>query len=115
MRRDYKIYLNDILDAIGRIEEYTKGMSLASFKSDRMRQDAVVRNLIVIGEAAKNLPESARPVSKNVDWNKIAGLRDIVVHQYFNVDMEIVWSIVASNIRPLKGVVEKRLKRWQMS
>jgi uncharacterized protein with HEPN domain len=109
MRRDYNIYLNDILDAIKRIEEYTAGLSLADFKSSGLKQDAVIRNLIVIGEAAKSLPESARPKGKDVDWNKIAGLRDIVVHQYFNVDLETIWSIVTSNIQPLKKLVAKHL------
>jgi uncharacterized protein with HEPN domain len=109
MQRDYKIYLNDILDAIKRIEEYTNGLSLADFKNNRLKQDAVIRNLIVIGEAAKGLPENARPTDKEVDWNKIAGLRDIVVHQYFNVDIETIWSIVTSNIQPLKKLVAKHL------
>lgn len=109
MQRDYSVYLNDILDATRRIEEYTKGLSLADFKGDTLKQDAVIRNLIVIGEAAKSLPRDARPADKEVDWNKIAGLRDIVVHQYFNVDLETIWSIVTSNIQPLKKLVAKHL------
>lgn len=111
MPRDYNIYLKDILDAITRIEKYTKGLSLSGFKADRLKQDGVIRNLIVIGEAAKGLPNDIKSADKDIDWNKIAGLRDIIVHQYFSIDTEVIWSIVTDNIPTLKRTVLKLLKK----
>jgi uncharacterized protein with HEPN domain len=90
MPRDYTVYLNDIIDAIARIEEYTTGSSLETFKADRKTTDAVIRNLEVIEEATKNVPQEIRGLRSDIDWRKIAGLRDILAHQYFGVDLDIV-------------------------
>lgn len=86
MQRDYKIYLKDILDAIERIEEYTESMDFEDFINDNKTQDAVLRNLEIIGEAVKNIPEEIREMHKEINWKGFAGLRDIVIHQYFGVD-----------------------------
>jgi len=88
MPRDYKIYLKDILQAIKRIEEYTKALSFEDFCKKQLVQDAVVRNLEIIGEAVKHIPEDVQKKYPVVGWKKIAGLRDILIHAYFGVDRD---------------------------
>jgi uncharacterized protein with HEPN domain len=105
MPRDYKLYLEDILEAAQRIERYTHGIDFATFSVDEMRIDAVVRNLEVIGEAAKNIPQAQRDLAPAVEWRKIAGLRDIVAHQYFGIDLNIIWEIVQSRLPDLRREV----------
>ena len=94
MPRDYRIYLEDILDATRKVQAYTNGLSKTVFLADDKTFDAVVRNLEIIGEAAKNIPESVRANKPKIEWKKIAGLRDILIHEYFGIDGEIVWDIV---------------------
>jgi uncharacterized protein with HEPN domain len=109
MPRDYKVSLDDILEAVERIETYTAGMDKARFQADCKTVDAVVRNLEVIGEAVKNIPPQVRALSPNVPWSKIAGMRDILIHVYFNVDVEIVWDVVQTKLTDLKTVTETLL------
>ncbi len=94
MQRDPKIYLKDILKAIGKIEGYMKNMNFRTFSGNELVQDAVVRNLEIIGEAAKKIPGEIRSKYSDIEWNKIAGLRDILIHEYFGVDLEILWDII---------------------
>jgi uncharacterized protein with HEPN domain len=90
MPRDYEVYLEDIRDAIDKVKRYTTGLSRETFENDDKTVDAVVRNLEIIGEACKMIPESVRLAHANIEWKKIAGLRDILAHQYFGVDIEII-------------------------
>lgn len=90
MPRDYKVYLEDILEAILKISNYTSGLSCADFPKDSKTLDTVVRNLEIIGEAAKNIPEQVRSQHPEVDCKKIAGLREILVHESFGVDVQII-------------------------
>ena len=83
MPRDFKVYLEDILEAIGKIHNFTRGMSLQLFKEDPKTIDAVVRNLEVVGEAVKNIPKEIRLKHPQTEWKKIAGLRDVLIHEYF--------------------------------
>jgi len=94
MPRDYKLYLQDILEACGKIQAYTSGHGLESFKADSKIFDAVLRNLEVIGEAAKNVPEEVQNRETQIGWKRIKGLRTILAHAYFGVDAEIVWDII---------------------
>ena len=110
MSRDYKVYLDDVREAIGKIRRYTEGMSRDSFFADERTIDAVVRNLEVIGEAVKNLPGSMRDQYPDVEWQKIAGLRDILIHEYFGIDAEIIWDIVQTKLLALADRVEEALK-----
>jgi len=102
MPRDFEVYLEDILQAIAKIRTYVAGATRQSFAQDNMRIDAVVRNLEVIGEAAKMIPEAIRVEYPNIEWKKIAGLRDILAHHYFEVDLDIVWDIVQNKLPELE-------------
>ncbi|GAH59966.1 unnamed protein product, partial [marine sediment metagenome] len=96
MPRERKAYLKDILEAIRKIENYTKNISFNDFVRDELIKDAVVRNLEIIGEAVKNIPDDVKNKRPEVEWKKIAGLRDILIHAYFGIDDEIVWDVVKS-------------------
>ncbi len=102
MLREYKAYIKDILEAIDRIEKYTEGMNYAAFAKDKLVQDGVARNLEIIGESVKNIPTSIKNENPEIEWKKIAGLRDILIHAYFGIDASIIWSIVKSKIPDLK-------------
>jgi uncharacterized protein with HEPN domain len=110
MSRDYKVYLEDILEAIDKIRTYTVGMSADSFAADNKTLDAVLRNLEVIGEAVKRIPDEIRVQHRQVEWKRIAGLRDILIHQYFGIDAEIIWDVVHNKLpeleRQIRDVVQ---------
>jgi uncharacterized protein with HEPN domain len=110
MPRDYKVYLEDILQAITKIRKYTSGMSAATFAGDAKTFDAVIRNLEVIGEAAKTVPEAVRLSHPEVDWKKIAGLRDVLIHQYFGVDAELIWDIIQNKLTALEEQIRAIMK-----
>jgi len=105
MPREYKACLNDILDAIQKIEKYTGNLAFDDFADDERTQDAVVRNLEIIGEAVKNIPVEIRNKKPEIEWQKIAGLRDILIHAYFGIDVDIVWDIVVTKIPELRKLI----------
>jgi len=110
MPRDYRVYLDDILDAVAKIRDYTSGMNLEGLKNDPRTLDAVVRNLEVIGEAAKKIPDDVRRRYPVIEWKKIAGLRDILIHEYFGIDVNIIWDIVRTKLPPLDEQIKKVLE-----
>ncbi len=101
MLRDYRAYLEDIVEAADAAREFVAGMSKEDLTKDRRTRDAVVRNLEIIGEAAKKVPDETKRSHTEVEWKKIAGLRDILVHDYFGIDMDIVWDIVQNKLPTL--------------
>lgn len=109
--REYKLYLDDILEASKRIEKYIKGMTLEKLKKDTLVIDGVVRNLEIIGEAAKNIPSQVKDKHSEIEWKKIAGLRDILAHEYFGIDLEVVWDIVKNKLPILKKQVNRILNK----
>ena len=109
MPRDYKVYAEDILESIRRIQEYTRGLSLDGLKKDTKTLDAVVRNLEVIGEAAGNIPEQVRLAHAAVDWKNVVGLRNILAHEYFGIDADIIWDIIQNKLGGLKESVQRTL------
>jgi uncharacterized protein with HEPN domain len=109
MPRDSRVYLEDILEATRKITTYTGSLSKSAFLEDEKTLDAVVRNLEVIGEAVKKLPEDLRAQHSAVEWKKIAWLRDILIHEYFGLDAEIVWDIVQTKVPALDQEVRRML------
>ena len=108
--RDYKLYLDDILEAAKRIEKYTKGLNLEKLKRDDLTIDGIVRNLEIIGEAAKNIPANIKEKYPETEWKKISGLRDILAHEYFGVDIEVLWDIIKNKLPILKQQIVHILK-----
>lgn len=113
MKKDIKIFLFDILDSIEKIEEYTKNLSEDNFFDDIKAQDAVVRRIGIIGEAVKNLPMSFKDKHSNIPWKKIAGTRDVIIHDYSGVDADLVWEIVKDDIPKLKKQIQKLLEEFE--
>jgi uncharacterized protein with HEPN domain len=109
MSRDSRVYLEDILEAAGKISKYVAGMDFPAFAADSKTQDAVVRNLEIIGEAVRTLPEEIRSLRPAVDWRRISGLRNILIHEYFGVDVAIVWDIVQNKVPGLEAAVRTML------
>ncbi len=102
--------IEDILESINRIFDYTAGLEKGAFLSDRKTIDAVVRNLEVIGEASKRLSVSAKSHAPATEWNQITGLRNRVIHEYFGVDSEIIWEIITRDLLSLRSQIEKLQK-----
>ena len=94
-------YLDDILDAVEKIERFTDGMNYAEFVEDPKTVDAVLRNFEVIGEAAKNVPEEVRQEYSDVPWSEMAGMRDKLIHGYATVELRIVWTTIQEELPAL--------------
>jgi uncharacterized protein with HEPN domain len=95
-KRDPKLLIGDILDSADKIMEYTKGLTLGDFIKDNKTIDAVIRNFEIIGEAANRLPEDYKDTYPDIDWHRIRGFRNRIVHDYFGIDYTIVWLIKES-------------------
>ena len=113
MHRDYRLYLDDILEAIDRIREYVQDMDDEAFISDRKTQDAVVRNLEIIGEASRNLSDELKARSDDIEWSKIIAFRNILAHEYFGVSVPIVWDIVRNKLDALRETCKKLLSQLE--
>ena len=100
-RRSVRLLLDDMLEATERIERYVAGMDQSAFLADEKTSDAVVRNLEILGEAAAHVPDEFRSSTPELEWPRIVGLRNRVVHGYFAVDLELVWRIVVSDLPAL--------------
>ena len=101
MSRDWRLFWDDFIASCEKVLRYTAGMDRFAFESDDKTVDAVIRNLEIIGEAAKKLPPVARGQCPNVEWRKVVGFRDFVAHAYFGLDMGIVWNVVQVKVPEL--------------
>jgi len=100
--RDLRLYVEDMLASIERIEQYTGGLDERSFLENTQAQDAVLRRLEVLGEAVKSIPESFRGQYPEIPWRNIAGLREVLIHQYFGVNLRRAWLVVKEDLPVLK-------------
>lgn len=101
------VYAGHILDAIAQIEAYTQGMEAAAFATDRLRQDAVMRQLEIIGEAARRLSEAFKAQHATVPWRAVIGMRNRLAHDYIHVDVQIVWEVVQYDLPVLRAALEE--------
>ncbi len=111
--KDLKIFLGHILDNIEKIENTFAGLSETEYSKNVDIQDATLRRLEVIGEAVKNLPPAFRKKHVGVPWKKMAGIRDVLIHEYFGVDMYLVWKISVTDIPKLKKQILKIVEKLQ--
>jgi uncharacterized protein with HEPN domain len=102
MKKDINIFLEHILDAINLIEEYTKDKKKTEFLESVQLQDSVIRRIEIIGEAFKNIPNDIKEFYKSIPWKEITGMRDILIHQYFGVDLELTWEVIRTDLPKLK-------------
>jgi uncharacterized protein with HEPN domain len=109
MPRDYRVSLEDMLGSLERIRILTSGLSYDEFCEDLTRQEAVIRNLEIIGEASKSVPHEARARHPEVEWAKIGGLRDVLIHHYFGIDLEIIWDIIQTKLPALDSQIKRIL------
>lgn len=112
-KRDWKLFIIDILECIEKIEDYMSEMSFEEFIKDNKTKDAVVRNFEIISEAAKQIPEQVRKKYAEIPWLQIIGLRHRLVHGYFVIDYNIVWNIAREEIPDLKEKIKNILKEMQ--
>jgi uncharacterized protein with HEPN domain len=113
MPRDPRLYLDDIIEAINKIKNYTSGLDQAQFIKDTKTQDAVVRNLEIIGEAAGRLPEAFKAMVPNIEWKKIVGLRNILAHEYFGVSLPVVWDVMHNKLDLLEIACKNLLDNYE--
>ncbi|MEM7548167.1 MAG: DUF86 domain-containing protein [Bacteroidota bacterium] len=107
MSRSLELLVEDILDCIKKIEKYTEGLSFKNFLKDDKTIDAVVRNFEIIGEASSRIPEEVKKDYPNINWIRIKGFRNVIIHEYFGVDYEILWNIKQEYIPTLKNSIQE--------
>lgn len=105
MKREHRDYLLDIHDSIGKIEGFIKAYSFSRFAGDEKTQLAVVKSLEIIGEAVKKIPAKLKKDYPDIPWSKIAGMRDKLVHEYYGINIKVVWRTITEDLPPLKPVI----------
>jgi len=108
--RSWRLFLQDIEEAAEKIQRRTMGLSMGQFLANDLVYDAVVRNLEIIGEATKGLPDGVRARAAAIDWRRVAGLRDVLAHAYFALDDQTLWDIIQNNVPQLLAEVRRVLR-----
>jgi uncharacterized protein with HEPN domain len=101
-KRNMLLFIHDILESIDLLEQYTTSISEEEFKNNFQAQDAVIRRIQVIGEAVKNIPNEVREKFPTIPWRDVAGMRDVIVHDYFGITVETVWEVATIEVQSLK-------------
>lgn len=99
--RNWKLRIEDMVEAIQHIHQYIHGMDLAAFSADQKTIDAVVRNFEILGEAARHVPDDIQKKHAHIPWSKITGMRHLLAHEYFGINTEIMWKTAAQDLAPL--------------
>ncbi len=113
MTKDVLIFIKHILENINDIEEFSNKLAKARLEKDKLKLKAIIRSLEVIGEAVKNIPPSFRNRYPNIEWNKIAGLRDKLIHNYFGVDFDTIWDVIDEDLPILKKEILRILEEYK--
>jgi uncharacterized protein with HEPN domain len=111
MTEDFLVLIKHILESIELIEEYTKDLSADEFLRKNETQDAVIRRLEIIGEAVKNIPVEFKDEHQDISWRKIAAMRDILIHEYSGVDLELTWNVVQHELPALKNQLRSLIRK----
>ena len=106
MKRDYKLYIDDIRESIKQIEEYMKGVSEETFKKDKKLQDAVIRRLEIMGEASRNIPRALKEKNKQVPWFNLSAFRNFISHGYYDLSLDRVWTAVKKELPIIKEKIK---------
>ncbi len=109
-KREMGDYVQDILEAIIEVKDFTAGMEPVDFVNDKKTINAVVRSLEIIGEAAKKIPDGMREKYPDIPWKSMAGMRDKLIHEYFGVDLDIVWEVINVELPPIKPLIQQVLE-----
>jgi len=113
MRREPKVYLNDILEALQKIKNYTEGLNFNKFSEDSRTQDATIRNFEIIGEATKKIPQKIKRKYPQIPWREMSGMRDKLIHEYFGVNRKVLWKTIKEDLPPLEPLIKKVLKEME--
>jgi uncharacterized protein with HEPN domain len=107
--RHYRLYIEDILECIRKIGDYVNGMSFEEFSKDTKTVDAVVRNFEIIGEASSQLPKKVKDKYPHIEWRSMIDFRNVIIHEYFGIDLEITWNIIKTKLSPLEEKIKHLL------